>query len=297
MTETIRMITLVDNTSNHPSLLAEHGLAFWIEYGPHKILFDTGASNIIQTNAMMLGIDLSQTEAVILSHGHYDHTGGLMRVLDNAPNAKMYLHPDAVKPKFSCRDNQPCRPIGMPALTVLHLREHNPALDIQWTTESQEIFPGLWSTGVIRRITDYEDVGGPFFLDALRSEPDPLLDDQALFFESKQGLVVILGCAHAGVVNTLHHIMDLTGQKQFFAILGGMHLGSASPKRIARTLEAFRIHKVEHIGTAHCTGSKAAAQLLNAFPDRCFACSVGTKIEFSTTPSNPDGITITKSEK
>ena len=150
---------------------------------------------------------------------------------------------------------------------------------------------------MIRRITDYEDVGGPFFLDALRSEPDPLLDDQALFFESKQGLVVILGCAHAGVVNTLHHIMDLTGQKQFFAILGGMHLGSASPKRIARTLEAFQIHEVAHIGPAHCTGSKASAQLWNAFPDRCFACSVGTKIEFSPSSSNPDGITITKPEK
>jgi len=280
MTETIRITTLVDNTSNHPTLLAEHGLAFWIEYGPHKILFDTGASHIIQANAMMLGIDLPQTEAVILSHGHYDHTGGMMRVLDNAPAAKVYLHPEAVKPKFSCRDNQPCRSIGMPALTSLHLRENNLKSDIQWTTEPREIFPGLWVTGVIRRITDYEDVGGPFFLDALRSEPDPLLDDQALFFESKLGLVVILGCAHAGVVNTLHHIMDLTRQERVHAVLGGMHLDSASPKRIARTLEAFRIHKVAHIGPAHCTGTKANAQLWNTFPDRCFSCSVGTKMEF-----------------
>jgi len=84
ITATIRITALVDNTSNHPTLLAEHGLAFWVEFGPHKILFDTGASNIIQANATMLSIDLSQTEAVILSHGHYDHTGGLMTILGDS---------------------------------------------------------------------------------------------------------------------------------------------------------------------------------------------------------------------
>jgi len=280
MTEMIRITTLVENTSHQPPLLAEHGLAFWIEYGVHKILFDTGASQIAQANAASLGIDLSQTEAVVLSHGHYDHTGGLMRVLDMAPAAGVYLHPDAVKPKFSCHENQSCRAIGMPAFTTLLLQDPATKHPIRWNTGPQEIFPGLWITGAIRRITDYEDVGGPFFEDALRKEPDPLLDDQALFFESEEGLVVVLGCAHAGVVNTLHYIMDVTGQKRFSTVLGGMHLGSASPERIARTLEEFQIHDVAHIGPAHCTGEKATAQLWNTFPDRCFSCSVGTKVEF-----------------
>ena len=168
----------------------------------------------------------------------------------------------------------------MPTLTALQLREENQSREIFWTMEPQEIFPGLWVTGPIRRITDYEDVGGPFFRDALRHEPDLLLDDQALFFESEQGIIVISGCAHAGVVNTLHCIMDLTGQERVFTILGGMHLGSAGPERIARTIDAFRMHCVARIGPAHCTGTKATAQLWNAFPDRCFGCSVGTEIVF-----------------
>ena len=280
MTETVRITTLVDNTSNHPTLLAEHGLAFWIEYGPHKILFDTGASNVIQANATMLGIDLSQAEVVVLSHGHYDHSGGLMRVLDIAPTAKVYLHPEAVKPRFSCHENKPCRRVGMPTLTALNLREHNRKRDVVWTKRPAEIFGGLWVTGTVRRITDYEDVGGPFFLDAFGNEPDALLDDQALYFGSKEGTVVVLGCAHAGVINTLHHIIDLTGQEQFSTVLGGMHLRSASPERIKRTIEALRLHNVARIGPAHCTGTKATGQLWNAFPDRCFTCSVGTKMEF-----------------
>ncbi|MBN2211843.1 MAG: MBL fold metallo-hydrolase [Sedimentisphaerales bacterium] len=287
MMEAIRITTLVENISNHPTLLAEHGLAFWIEYGPHKILFDTGASQIIQTNASRLGVDLSQTEAVVLSHGHYDHTGGLMRILDIAPAARVYLHPEAIKPKFSCYDQKPCRSIGMPAMTARYLQERKGTDRLCWTPEPEEIFPGLWITGVIPRITDYEDVGGPFYLDAFRNQTDPLWDDQALFFDSEEGLVVILGCAHAGVVNTLHHIKDFTNQNRFFTILGGMHLGSASPERIARTIEAFRMYDVARIGPAHCTGMQAKAQLWHAFPDRCFNGSVGEKIEFPLVRSLP----------
>lgn len=285
MTETIQITTLVDNTSNHPTLLAEHGLAFWIEYGQHKLLFDTGASHIIQSNAAILDIDLSQTEAVVLSHGHHDHTGGLMRVLDNAPAAKVYLHPEAIKPKYSCHNNQPCRSIGMPSLTAMNLREENQTLDIHWTTDPHEIVPGLWATGPIPRTTDYEDVGGPFFQDTSQKQPDPLLDDQALFFESYQGLVVVLGCAHAGVINTLDHITRFTGQDEFNTIIGGMHLNSASAQRITKTIEALGIHKIAHIAPAHCTGPKATAKLWNALPDRFRPCSVGTRIEFQSTQS------------
>ena len=280
MSEKIHITILVDDTSNQAGLLSGHGLALWIEYGKHQILFDAGPSNITQANAAMLGIDLSRTEAIILSHGHYDHTGGLLGVLDDAPTAKVYLHPEAITPRFSCHDSQPCGNIGMPALTALNLRDNNRTRNIVWTKGPQEIFPGLATTGSIRRITDYEDVGGPFFLDALRTEPDPLLDDQAVFFESEKGLVVILGCAHSGVVNTLHYIMDLTGQSRFLAVLGGMHLNQASPERIARTIEAFRIHDVARIGPGHCTGMKATVKLWNTLPNRCFSCSTGTRIEF-----------------
>ncbi|MBN2378135.1 MAG: MBL fold metallo-hydrolase [Sedimentisphaerales bacterium] len=280
MSGKIKITILVDNTSNHPTLLAEHGWAVWIEDENHKILFDTGCSGVIQANAKVLGIDLSKADAIVLSHGHNDHSGGLMQLLDKNNQAKIYLHPDSLKPRYSCHSDKSVRNIGMPALTHLHLSQPQFHERIKWTTQPTEVLPGYLVTGPIRRLAEFEDVGGPFFQDAFQTEPDLILDDQALYFNSAQGLVVILGCAHAGVVNTLHYIADLTGQMDFFTVLGGMHLLVASPERIENTIKAFRVHNVQQIGTAHCTGAKATAKLWEALPDKCFACSVGTQIEF-----------------
>jgi len=296
MTETVRITTLVENTSNHPPLLAEHGLAFWIEYGSHNILFDSGASHIIQANAAVLGIDLTQTQAIVLSHGHYDHTGGLMRILDQAPHASVYLHPDALQPRFSCHNDKPPRPVGMPNLTAMHLRQQKKNHQLHWTTQPQQVCPGLWVTGPVPRVTDFEDTGGPFFLDAARNQPDPILDDQALFFQSTQGLVVLLGCAHAGVVNTLDYIKNLTGHKHCFTMVGGMHLGAASPQRIHNTIEAMRAYQPARIGPAHCTGTHATAQLWNAFPDQSFTCSTGTTIELAALPAHTDATPKTQKQ-
>lgn len=270
---------LVNNTARQQTLLAEHGLALWIEKGKQKILFDTGQSNIIQTNAQILGIDFTRTDAIVISHGHYDHTGGLLGVLDKAKQATLFLHPDALQPKFAGDKHKSSRNIGMPAVTAQYLAQHNFLQSVVWTTQPTEIGSGITVTGPIRRITDFEDVGGAFFLDSFGEKSDLLPDDQALFFETSRGLVVVLGCAHSGVVNTLHYIADYTGEKEFYAVLGGMHLSSASPERIERTIEAFRSHNVRRIGPAHCTGIKAVTKLWEAFPDRCFSCSVGTKIE------------------
>ena len=97
MIQNIRITTLVENTASGVSLLAEHGLSFWIEYANKRILFDTGQSNILVKNAKALGIDLAETDAIVLSHGHYDHTGGLAAVLNIAEKAKIYLHPGATE--------------------------------------------------------------------------------------------------------------------------------------------------------------------------------------------------------
>ncbi|MBN1845035.1 MAG: MBL fold metallo-hydrolase [Sedimentisphaerales bacterium] len=294
MSETIRLTILVDNTSDRHTLLAEHGWAVWIEDDRHNILFDTGQSGIVQTNAQMLRIDLSQVDAIVLSHGHYDHTGGLMRVLDGAGRTDVYVHPEALQPKYSCSANAPNRNIGMPALTTLNLAQHQSVQNLVWTQQPTQIIPGCGVTGFIPRRTRFEDVGGPFFRDAFGTEPDSIPDDQALFFDSADGLVVILGCAHAGVVNTLDWIAELTGRKEFFAVLGGMHLGSASAERIEQTIEAFRAYNIQRIGAAHCTGTKAAASLWQAFPDRCLSCSVGTQMEFEKGADSDRPLSISK---
>jgi len=277
----VHITTLVEDTATTPGLSAEHGLSFWIEYAGKRILFDTGQSDMLIHNAIRLGINLAEADAIVLSHGHYDHTGGLAAVLGQAPKAKIYLHPLAIVPKFG-RKSSGVRPIGMPgpAKSALHGRH------VIWTDAPTHILPGVTLTGQVPRVTDFEDVGGDFFLDPKCTKPDELLDDQALFVESPQGLVIVLGCAHAGVVNTLHYIEKLTKSGQFYAAVGGMHLLRASRERIERTERVFREYKLQRIGPAHCTGADATSRFWRDFPDQCFTCTVGSEMRFDCAPKD-----------
>jgi 7,8-dihydropterin-6-yl-methyl-4-(beta-D-ribofuranosyl)aminobenzene 5'-phosphate synthase len=151
---------------------------------------------------------------------------------------------------------------------------------IAWTAKPTEVMDGIWVTGEIPRQNRFENTGGRFYLDAACIRPDPLADDQALFFDTPEGVVVVLGCAHAGVVNTLDYISGLTQGRPIRAVLGGMHLLAAAPDRIEKTLAAFRRWNIQRITPAHCTGAPAVAKLWAAFPERCSTCSVGTRIEF-----------------
>jgi 7,8-dihydropterin-6-yl-methyl-4-(beta-D-ribofuranosyl)aminobenzene 5'-phosphate synthase len=272
-----RITVLVENTAGGRGLLAEHGLSFWIEHGSHRILFDTGQSDILLKNAQILRIDLSQTDAIILSHGHYDHVGGLHRILEIAPAAPVYLHPQALEAKYVCRDGQG-RQIGMePDLVETSRRRIDSGLG-SFTTGPVEVLPGAWITGEVPRKSALEDTGGAFYLDPDCAQPDMLLDDQAVVLETSRGLVVVLGCAHAGVVNTLDYIADLFTNRPIRTVLGGMHLVGASKARIAYTVDAIQRHDVQQIGPAHCTGPEASRELWSALPEKCFMCNVGAHI-------------------
>ncbi len=138
------------------------------------------------------------------------------------------------------------------------------------TETPTQIFPGVTITGQIPRINNFEDVGGAFFLDENCQKPDELLDDQTLFIETLKGLVIIFGCGHAGVVNTLHYVAKLSGEKRIYAVIGGMHLLNASVERIERRIEALRQYDVQKIGLAHCTGSNAIKRFKSVFSEECF---------------------------
>ena len=278
MSDTIHMTILVENTAGRRDLLGEHGLAFWIDTGTRRVLFDTGQGIALEHNARRLGIDLASADAIVLSHGHYDHTGGLAIATQSAPEAVLYAHPAAFEKKYARNQDGSSREIGFPSPKDGALQD----MCAKWTPTQQatEVFNRGFATGAIPRHTAFEDTGGPFFLDKDCHTPDPLDDDQALFFESSQGTVVLLGCAHAGVVNILRHIRELTCGRRIHAVIGGMHLHQASPERITQTIQAFRELDIEMIRPAHCTGATATAQLSAAFPDRCAPCPAGTTLEF-----------------
>ena len=279
MSRTIRVTTLVENTVGRPDLLAEHGLAFWIEAGLKHALFDTGAGQVLTGNARSLGVRLEPVDAIVLSHGHYDHTGGLHHVLRTGGRTKVFAHPKAFQSKYAKNTNGTARSVGIPSLDDAAVCER--ADELVLADQPVEILPGLFVTGEIPRITDYEDTGGPFFLDSQCQQPDPLVDDQAMFFDSAHGTVVLLGCAHSGVVNTLQYIRELTNNRPIHAVMGGMHLVTASQRRIERTIDALNQLDIARLGPAHCTGAAATAGIWSVFPERCFPCNAGSHAEFA----------------
>lgn len=271
-----RITVLVENTAIGRGLLAEHGLSFWIEHAGHRLLFDTGQGYVLRNNADRLGIPLETADAVVLSHGHYDHTGGLADVLNMERPPAVFLHPAALAPRYSCRPGETPREIGMPEPGVQAIRKCGGAV---WTEAPTEVCAGVYVTGPVPRQTDFENAGKPFFTDSACRDPDDFPDDQALYFAKTQGTVVILGCAHAGVVNTLRYVQKLTGGRPIHMVAGGMHLIASSTGRMDKTVEELRRISVERLMPAHCTGFPAMARLWQEFPCSYVSCPVGTVIE------------------
>jgi len=274
----VRVTVLVENAAADAGLSAEHGLSLWVETADRHVLFDTGQTDLFAQNAERLGVDLCRADAIVLSHGHCDHTGGLRTAMQLAPQAKVFLHPDALQPKYSRRQDGTGHNISMPRPTHALLRDR-PA-DTVFTTAPTRIVEGVYVTGPVPRNNDHEDVGGDFFTDEACTQRDALRDDQALFFRTSSGVVVLLGCAHAGVVNTMTSITALSGDARGRAILGGMHLLRASSERMSFTLRSLEAHPGLILGAAHCTGADQTALLWQHFPGQCRECHAGSRFIF-----------------
>ncbi len=271
----LRLTTLSENTANMGELLAEWGLSILIETDEVNILFDTGKSISVSHNANTLGIDLSKIDKIVLSHAHYDHTGGLRRVLGRMKKeVEIIAHPDIWKAKYSRRQGQDDRYIGIP---FQHQELESLGARFTLTTKPVRITDNIMTTGEIPMITDYEETDPHLFIKEAGSwETDKLPDDLALIINTEPGLVVVLGCAHRGIINTLYHAQQLTGIKEINAVLGGSHLSGASEERVWQTMAALKELSVQRLGLCHCTGLPAAALIAQEFGDKFFFNNTGT---------------------
>ncbi|MBA7466942.1 hypothetical protein ES707_02136 [subsurface metagenome] len=274
----LRITTLSENTAGVGNFLAEWGLSILVETDEVNILLDTSSGISASHNADILGIDLSKIDKIVLSHGHYDHTGGLRQILHKMrKEIEIIAHPDIWAAKYARRQGQKDRYIGVP-----FQRQELESLGANFTltTKPTKITDNIMTTGEIPMVTDFEEIEpNRFFVkEETGWQPDELLDDQALIINTEQGLVVILGCAHRGIINTLYYAQQLTGIKPIHMVLGGCHLISASKERIRSTIAALRELGIQKLGVSHCTGLPAAVIMAQEFGDKFFFNNAGTRI-------------------
>ncbi len=271
----VRITTLSENTANY-GFLAEWGFSILVEVDGARTLMDTGLSFSVVHNAQLMGVDLSMIDQIVLSHGHADHTGGLRDVLKVKGEVEVIAHPDIFTAKYVQRDQEGVKYCGIP-FSREELESRGARFNL--TREPVYISENIMTTGEIPMVSGYEEVENNLFIkegDALYQ--DQLVDDLALLIDTDFGLVVILGCAHRGIVNTLRRAQSLTGKELVYAAIGGTHLIRASGERIERTIVDLKEMGIQKLGVSHCTGSRASAQLVREFEGIFFLNNAGTRL-------------------
>jgi 7,8-dihydropterin-6-yl-methyl-4-(beta-D-ribofuranosyl)aminobenzene 5'-phosphate synthase len=272
-----RITILCENTVGPVSgTLGEHGFAALLEGKGVRLLFDTGMGETLLRNAMRMNKDLHRVERVVLSHGHFDHTGGLLPLLRNCGGKDVHAHPAVFSRRYRVKDTGESYPVGIPCDEAF-LRGMGARffLDVRF----REIAPGAFLTGEVPRRTPFEQGDRGMFRDPDGREADLLEDDQSLVIRSQKGLVLLLGCCHAGVVNTIEHVREKTGEDRVYALIGGTHLGFCSPEQTEETVKALRAFGIARICVGHCTGFAASARLLREFPGAFQLANVGYTLE------------------
>lgn len=277
----MELTVLCENSVAGPfGLIGEHGWAVHLKAGDKNYLFDTGQGLGLIRNSLVLDVDLRDLDGIILSHGHYDHTSGLPAVLELTHEIEVFAHPDCFLSRCWQKD-ETSRQIG-----IRYKRDYLESLGARFTSvlAFTEIAPGIHLSGEIPRVSDFEPPDPHMKIQDSEGAwiQDPLLDDLSLVVETNQGLVVVLGCAHAGLINILTQVGKRFPDQYIHTVIGGTHLGFAGQEQFEATVAALHDFGVQRLGAGHCTGLENAARLFHVLGEKYFFSSVGVKFTVST---------------
>ena len=257
--------------------LGEHGFSALIEPSDGEpLLFDTGQGLTLLHNARRMNKNLIAVNQVVISHGHYDHSGGLMPLLTECGSKYIYSHPAVFRSRYRLKDTGESYSIAIPS-TREELEAAGAFFDL--SKEFRSIAPDMYLTGEIPHVTDFETGDHGLYYDCGGEELDSAPDEQSLVLETEKGLVLIMGCCHAGLVNTLEHIAYMTGRRDIYAVIGGTHLNFCSQEQIGKTVAVLRALGINKLAAGHCTGFAASARLSRELPKEFQTAMVGYTIE------------------
>jgi len=276
----IRITILCENLVGKLVGSGEHGFSAFIETEQGNYLFDTGSGHSIVANSLILNKDLRTVQKIFLSHGHSDHTGGLPEVLKLKERVDVHSHPHVFLDRIAVlkeNEKETKRFVGIP-----YKKGYLESLGSNFVFNNNfiEVEKGLFLTGEVPRKTPFEKPDPRLFAEVDgKTTQDIFLDDQSLILDTGKGLVLILGCAHSGMINIINHVVDKTGKEKFYAILGGTHLDFLTPEQLEESINVLREMEFERIGVSHCTGMRAAFRLHLEFGERFFYGCVGSVLE------------------
>uniref|UniRef100_A0A7C1CER4 MBL fold metallo-hydrolase n=1 Tax=Thermofilum adornatum TaxID=1365176 RepID=A0A7C1CER4_9CREN len=262
----LHLTVLVDDYSGMTRLLAEHGLSIHVKAvydngETYRLLFDTGQTGeVLLRNAQALKMLLEDIDAVVLSHRHYDHAGGLPQILDKIKAKPLVAHPDVVKPSYSSREGFMRFNL---ALTSTQWEKIIASLEPVLTRKPLELAPDIWFLGEIPRTSDNSYATRGFYTqEAGEVVPDKLLDDTGIAIKLQDTAIVIAGCSHSGIANIARQAKQLTGAQQI-AIIGGLHTGQATDQELETITRELASLNTTEVHAGHCTGLRGEIALQN----------------------------------